>query len=440
MKPSAKNEFDLTDDHDHVMVDVETMGRKPGCAVLSIGAVRFNTREPDLVKRMRVEKRHRFYAAINNLDSSNHGFSSDPDTMRWWKRQDIWRQLSVEIMTSEHSVAQSAEHFSKYLDESKQNGKELRLWANSPGFDVAILRALYGRVGVNFPVSYRQEMDFRTIMELAYPVRSDRPSRPEVIDNLPAHHALGDAHAQASLLMGALDRIGINRASRRDCVDLGNGPAGTHMMLEVKTLGKSRNSGLLSIAAVIFDPTGRTNPEKDPGNRFYLPINSFDMGNYGFGSDPETIRWWKSQPIWPELSMETVQSGVTVLRALKQLSDFMEKKRPDKVWANSPVFDIEMLRDAYTAVRLPFPITYRQEMDFRTVMECAYPKRDDRPSAEGVESFAKHHALGDALGQCRALMHALNRLDLNRDALARPEQDPKEAPAKQVQQRAAPSP
>lgn len=438
MKPATPNETDLKSAHDNVMTDVETVGRKPGCAILSIGAIRFNPFESDPLKRKQIEKRHRFYVAINNLDSSNLGFSSDPDTMRWWKRQPIWQQLSMEIMTSEHSVAQSAEQFSNFLNAGRQNGKELRLWANSPSFDIAILRAMYERVGAILPVSYREEMDFRTVMELAYPVRSDRPARPDVIDGLPAHHALGDSHSQAELLMGAMDRIRINQASKREEVDPGEGPAGKHMMLEVKTLGKSRNSGLLSIAAVIFDPTGRTNPEKDPSNRFYLPINSFDMGNYGFGSDPDTIRWWKSQPIWPELSMETVRSGVTVLRALKQLTEFMERKQPNKVWANSPAFDIEMLRDAYTAVRLPFPIHYRQEMDFRTVMEVAYPKRENRPSAEGVESFAKHHALGDALGQCRALMHVLNRLDLNRDALARPEQDPKEAPAKEIQRKANP--
>jgi 3' exoribonuclease, RNase T-like len=432
----------------NVMVDVETLGKRAGCAILSIGAVRFDpAQDPgSAMKTAHLQGKSQFYLAINNLDSSNRGFSADPDTMRWWKKQSIWPDLSMAIMSSDVTVVQAAKRFADFLDKS-HNGGGVKLWANSPSFDIAILRAMCKVVDVQLPIDYRQEMDYRTIMELAYPHREDRPGRPAELNQLPLHHALGDAVTQANDLIKASERLGIAAAKVNDSrqMDLsmvqrdeGRTP-GCHMMLEVKTLGKSTGSALLSIGAVVFDPTGRKSIENDKDNQFHVVLNSFDMGNYGFGSDPETVRWWKSQPIWPQLSKDTVQMGVPLTRALKLLNDFIERKSPDKVWANSPAFDIEMLREAYTAVRTPFPITYRQEMDYRTVMDLVYPQRDMRPTNPNT-GFMLHHAMGDALGQSKTLVSTLNRLNLDRDALAMPRQVDSPAPAPQETRRRSAKP
>ena len=421
----------------HVMVDVETMGRKPGCAILSIGAVRFNPDE-DLgsesgsAKSTHLQGKNHFYMVINNLDSSARGFSSDIDTMRWWKKQSIWQDLSMAIINSDVSVPQAATSFSEFLNKSHSGGG-VNLWANSPSFDIQIMRAMFKAVDQKFPVDYRKEMDFRTIMELAYPHRDDRPGRSSELSSLPMHHALGDAVNQAQQLIMAGQKLGIAQSSDRELLpqrstssDMYNG--GRHMMLEVKTLGKSKGCGLLSIGAVIFDPTGRNPIEQDASNRFHVVLSNFDMGNYGFTSEPETVRWWKSQQIWSQLCMETVQSGVPLVRALKQLTEFIQKKGPEKVWANSPTFDIEMLRDAYTATQLPFPIEYRMEMDYRTAMELIYPDRNNRPHAQQADGMLAHHALGDAVGQSRALVTGLSRLTLDLTALSTPRQLPSPSP------------
>lgn len=434
------------------MVDVESMGRKPGCAILSIGLVRFDptanlTADPQgrlASTPLHLQGKNQFYLAINNLDSSNRGFSADPDTMRWWKKQAIWPELSMAIMSSDTTVPQAAKKLTEFLQQSHSGGG-VRLWANSPSFDIDILRSLYKVVDQEFPVDYRQEMDYRTIMELAHPHRHNRPARPEALAHLPMHHALGDAATQAHHLISASSILGIDCAQRggeshvnprsstapvlrdsevgHDAHDAhgAHGASGRHLMIEVKTLGKKPGSSILSIGAVLFDPTGRRRLDLEPDNHFHVVLSSFDMGNYGFGSDPETVRWWKSQPIWPQLFKETVQSGVPLIRALKMLAEFIDRKAPDKVWANSPTFDIALLRDAHTAVRQDFAVTYRQEMDFRTITDLVHPRREDRPSTM-ADGFLEHHALGDAIGQSRSLVATLNRLTLDRDALACPQQ------------------
>lgn len=417
----------------HFMVDVETFGVRPGSAIVSIGAVQFNPIERFDAQKIPIhlKEENQFYVEINNLDSSNRGFTADPDTMRWWKKQSIWPQLSQSIMNSDVTVPMAAKNFAHFLRKGSSS-VNVKLWANSPSFDISILRAMFKNVGEEFPIEYNQEMDYRTIMELNFPYREDRPARPSYLDHLPLHHALGDATAQASHLIAACNKMNLLTA-RQAAVSRGqknidsniqaqDGPVGRHLMLEIKTLGKAKGSSLLSIAAVLFDPNGNKPLHVEPDNQFYLVLSSFDMGNYGFSSDADTVRWWKSQPIWPKLSRDTIQSGVSLVRAIKLLNEFIDRKAPTKVWANSPSFDIEILREAYQTVRLPFPIFYRQEMDFRTVMDMVYPNRDMRPKIE-IEGFQPHHALGDAMAQSKLLISTMQHLNLDRQALAEPRQD-----------------
>lgn len=54
-----------------IMVDIETLGRKPGCVILSIGCVAFDGKE--------------FYVNIDPFKMKDEGvFHVDPDTSKWW--------------------------------------------------------------------------------------------------------------------------------------------------------------------------------------------------------------------------------------------------------------------------------------------------------------------------------------------------------------------
>lgn len=202
-------------------------------------------------------------------------------------------------------------------------------------------------------------------------------------------------------------------------------PAGSHLMLHIETMGRKAGSAILSIGAVKFDPTGHQSIHQNPDNQLYVVINNLDSSNYGLASDPDTVRWWKRQPIWPELSTAIMHSDVTVSRATRLFTDFVAKTHPDKVWGNSPTFDIDLLRHLFEVVQQPFPLAYRREMDYRTVMDLVYPDRAQRPARpDGLNHFPPHHALGEALVQTHHLLSALRRMNLDLAALATPTSDP----------------
>lgn len=372
----------------------KTLGRRPGCLVMSIGAVMFDREGQDPAACLRAE--NQFYEPISAFDSSSHGFTSDPETLRWWKKQPSWSVVGADFMDSGTSVATACEKLAAFIAEHRPT----KIWSNSPTFHVAIIDTLFDKMGLRSPIHYRDQMDFRTLMDLVY---VDRDERPQIDgdDRFPSQHALGDGIVQARAIVQALR-------------DMGPAPELLNQrwaMLDIETLGLKPGCGIMSIGAVNFG-LDRQESLLEEANQFYVAINGFDMQNLGFRTDPETLRWWKKEPIWKDLSAEIRDSQIGVHRACTKLAHFLETARPDKVWANAPIFDIEMLRYTFKRMKLEFPVAYRQEMDFRTVMELAYPQRDMRPPPAFRDRFSSHHALGDSMEQALQTIQALRKLGI----------------------------
>lgn len=64
----------------HIMLDLETLGTQPGCAILSIGAVAFS---PEAGAIASTEP---FYVEIS-LESTLPRFGVEAGTLRWWLEQ-----------------------------------------------------------------------------------------------------------------------------------------------------------------------------------------------------------------------------------------------------------------------------------------------------------------------------------------------------------------
>lgn len=185
------------------------------------------------------------------------------------------------------------------------------------------------------------------------------------------------------------------------------------MSLDIETLGREPGCNVLSIGATMFDPFGFKQAHTDADNHFYVVINSFDSMNKGFNSNTATLQWWKKQEIWDSLSTQVLNSDIGVMKACNLLADFVKTKKPRKIWANSPTFDIEILRAIFRKMQIDFPVHYRQEMDFRSTMELSYPNRDDRPARPAhLDQYLPHHALGDAILQSHQVIEAYQKLAL----------------------------
>ena len=171
-----------------VMVDLETLGTKANAPIMQIGAVVFDD-ETGIVYRDRVfECKVLLNSEIENID---------PETLKWWLTKDPALMRHVLAGEPRITLLSALDAFGAWL--ADQNAKTI--WADSPSFDVAILRNSFARFNLRFPMSFRQERCFRTIKNLATEV--GLKSAP----NLNPHDALCDAIYQAECAVVILKRL-----------------------------------------------------------------------------------------------------------------------------------------------------------------------------------------------------------------------------------------
>lgn len=198
----------------HVMVDVETLGTKPGCIILSIGAVAFNPHLNTIDAEFEVN--------FDPVDSQSRGLTIEASTVLWWlqqgfeARKKVFSQYEVNTQTypkskglSAYSLPDGMLRFRQFFDYiamiKSADPKSVMVWAKSPQFDLAILEHAMKVAKTPVPWSYRNARDVRTILSVANV--ADRPASMGV-----AHRALDDAKHQASLVTEAYFALGLGVA------------------------------------------------------------------------------------------------------------------------------------------------------------------------------------------------------------------------------------
>jgi hypothetical protein len=188
----------------HVMLDLETWGTLPGCALRSIGAVTFDPfGEKDLD--------YCFYANIDRVSCETVGLKIDPETEAWWGKQPPEAQDALAY--DPWALSYAAAMFDAWWVEQKAT----HLWSNGACFDEPILRVAFDAVARRIPWKYWNVRDTRTIWDIAGldPRNVQRAG--------PAHHALHDARHQARCVTLAYQRLGL-RPPMRGPVTLRNCP------------------------------------------------------------------------------------------------------------------------------------------------------------------------------------------------------------------------
>ena len=161
-------------DGTHVMVDIETMGKTPGHAVLSIGAVIFDS------EGIQGE----FSEEISLESCMDNDMDIDDDTLDWLENQDA--SFTVEGRPLEDVL----QHFSSWLP----NGR-YKVWAKSPSFDCKFLKDAYGRCGMDIPWAFWEQRDVRTAEEFFSYLTGQKEPEPDIEGT--AHDPLYDAKQQA---------------------------------------------------------------------------------------------------------------------------------------------------------------------------------------------------------------------------------------------------
>ena len=158
----------------HVMIDIETLGLKEDCVVLSVGAVRFSALNGvgDGV-----------HLKLDVADQVNKGRTIDYGTVEWWSKQGDQARAVLSSDSSDLNPANAMMLLVTWMDEA------VGVWGNGSDFDNRILTNLCEDFGVE-PWKFWKNRCFRTLRALHSDVVHEFEGT--------AHNALDDARNQAA--------------------------------------------------------------------------------------------------------------------------------------------------------------------------------------------------------------------------------------------------
>lgn len=159
------------------MIDLETLGTKPDCQVLSIGAVKFDANSNE-------EPYAEFYKKFTLDDQEELGRTVDESTIEWWNKQSKTVIEEAFSLDDREETADILKALNKWLV-----GVDI-IWAQGAVFDIAILESMYRMYDLPVPWPFWKIKDSRTLMSIA----SSDPRKNYKFD---AHNALADAFVQA---------------------------------------------------------------------------------------------------------------------------------------------------------------------------------------------------------------------------------------------------
>lgn len=194
-----------------LMIDIETLGTKPGSVILSIGAVPFNLESWEVA-----EMQEGFHQKISIASSILSGFNIEQGTLDWWRQQDTnATRESFDTLgyngkpDAISGVLRGFSWFVNSISEKFDDGKcKIRVWGNGPTFDIAHLEKAYEMVEMKdlIPWSYNRIRDVRTILDLAQTISGFDHKEEEFIGT--KHIALDDAYNEALNVVKAFKHIG----------------------------------------------------------------------------------------------------------------------------------------------------------------------------------------------------------------------------------------
>lgn len=174
-----------------VMLDLETLGTRPDCVVLTLGAIKFDpfsTAEPG----------PGIYFRLDIENQLALGRTVDDSTIEWWAQQDPRvREEAMGESGERIDVAKLKYELNKFLV-----GVDY-IWAQGPAFDIVILEDLYRSQGWGFPWHFWQIRDSRTL----FGVHGD----PREKGRDQAHNALMDCYYQAIGVQKIYNSLGLTK-------------------------------------------------------------------------------------------------------------------------------------------------------------------------------------------------------------------------------------
>ena len=173
-----------------VMLDLETLGTRPDCAIMTVGAVKFDPFDPDR------EPGPGIYLRMDIEEQLTLGRTVDDSTIAWWAEQDPRVRAEAWDEVDRSSVQDLKRELNRFLVGVED------IWSQGPVFD--ILEDLYRSQKWGFPWYFWQIRDSRTLFKVAnHRLERGRDQ---------AHNALLDCVYQAQAVQDIYKRLRIQPA------------------------------------------------------------------------------------------------------------------------------------------------------------------------------------------------------------------------------------
>lgn len=157
-----------------ITIDFETCSLCPTAAVMSIGAVvwrRDNTASPFYnLKGGKQDPASVFSCHIDLRSMFVNGFTFDEKTADWWKAKTD--EVKASLLSSDsydlpcRPIDVAVKDLFEWIEDFKkeQGEQDVCLWAQGSDFDIAILRNICYKFGIEVPVHYTNFRDHRTFI------------------------------------------------------------------------------------------------------------------------------------------------------------------------------------------------------------------------------------------------------------------------------------
>lgn len=190
----------------HVMIDIETLGTTQDSVILQIGAVGFAMGGMDAG----------FYADVIVQEQIDMDRKVDPFTLAWWldrtsseARLSVFERRQIDTQALRTALRGLNDYVKAYLiNDTDNNTEHDKIWANSPAFDLAIIRNAMEMCEIKPVWQYWHEADVRTLKVIDGIMQGVEIKKiPIMREGGIAHNALDDAKNQALYAVDILQKI-----------------------------------------------------------------------------------------------------------------------------------------------------------------------------------------------------------------------------------------
>ncbi len=134
------------------MLDLETWGTRPGCAIRSVGAVMFDPHTDEIGAE--------FYANVSDVSCREAKLHVDPDTAAWWARQT--KQAQDALLTTPLTLTEVATAF----DDWWRKNRGMFVWSHGANFDEPIWSAACHAIKRKVPWKFWDSRCTRTVYDV----------------------------------------------------------------------------------------------------------------------------------------------------------------------------------------------------------------------------------------------------------------------------------